>query len=72
MSLGYDLFDHDSTGILELQKDDELAMYTSDDAAWLYFISHVSYGKADAIGMAIQLLRNWRPYMEKVMRGEKV
>lgn len=74
---GMDLFDHNGTGILELQRDDELAEYADDDAAWDDFIYSLENAQrkapehACAVEMAISLLNNWRPYMASVMRGEE-
>lgn len=74
---GMDLFDHNGTGILELQRDDEAALFTDDDDAWAYFVHRLELAQERAghdndcaIEMAISLLNNWRPYMAAVMRGE--
>jgi hypothetical protein len=76
MSIGYEVFDHNGTGYLELQRDDEEAIFDDDDAAWTEFIGVLEmlqgqqsseYGMP--LEMAISLLNNWREPMARVMRG---
>jgi hypothetical protein len=68
---GWDLFDHDGTGILELQKDDEAAVFESDDAAWKHVIGRLKNNfDPAAVAAAVALLENWRPLIHDVMRGE--
>jgi hypothetical protein len=69
---GWDLFDHDDgTGILELQRDDEAAVFDSDDAAWKHVIGRLKSNFDPAsVTAAVALLENWRPLMHDVMRGE--
>lgn len=71
---GMDVFDHDSSGFLELQRDDEADVFAGDDAAWKYFLQTLKgrlpcVEQKRAIRMAILLLENWREPMGEVMRG---
>lgn len=69
MSRGYDLFDVDGTGILELQRDDEAAVFPDDDAAWRAFLDTLAwYGNHPVCYFAHRLLENWRPHMARLMR----
>lgn len=68
----WDLFDHDGTGILELQRDDESDYFASDEEAWQHVMNLARMGDLYAISDLLELLNNWRPYMLKVMRGEKL
>jgi len=76
----FELFDHDGTGYLELQRMDERDHYQEDDDnAWQAFIGRLEKIQMErtnatdksAIEMAISLLNNWRWPMGCVMRGEK-
>ena len=70
--IGMDLFDVNNSGILELQKEDAVCDYESDDDAWLDFINILSSSEKNdaARAMAVRLLENWRPYMANLARDE--
>jgi hypothetical protein len=79
MSIGYNVFDHNGTGYLELQRDDDEAIFADDDAAWAEFIGVLEALQSQQrseyrmpLEMAVELLKNWREPMARVMRGQPV
>lgn len=66
---GWDLFDRDGTGILELRRVDEDDVFENDDHAWRHFIYRLVYETDPKCARAAaELLNNWRPIMTDGMR----
>ena len=59
MSRGWDLYNVDGNGRLELQRDDEAGVFDSDAEAWSDFIAGLYHGDRDSIHAALRLLSNW-------------